>query len=183
MKLTPVLFSIFVALACFAAEEKAPPAEAKPGETKNAEPRQTVAMPKLETKYVSVGKLPLVKIGRNKAVEVTIPITVMAGHHIQSNPASNPQLIATKLELVGPQGVVIGDPVYPPGKPYRLQGSPTEITTYDGTFEIKVPVTASAKARAGEGRIAGKLRYQACNDKICFFPQTALVSVPVEVAK
>lgn len=178
MKLFLVLFLVSLALVSFAADDKASPAEAKP-----TEPRPSVAMPKLETKYVSVGKLPLTKIGRNKAVEISIPVTVMPGHHIQSNPASNPQLIATKLELVGPQGVVIGEPIYPPGKPYRLQGSPTEISTYDGVFEVKVPVTASAKARPGEGRIAGKLRYQACNDKICFFPQTALVSIPIEVSK
>ncbi len=174
--MNPSLFLLgsFFTLVLFAegTAPTAPPAE-----------KPSVAMPKAETKYVSVGKLALQKIGRNKAVEITIPVTVMPGHHIQSNPASNPQLIATKIELLGPQGVVVGDPIYPVGKPYRLQGSTTEITTYDGVFEIRVPVTATAKARAGEGRIAGKLRYQACNDKICFFPQTALVSVPIEVAK
>lgn len=142
-------------------------------------PARTI--PKAETRYVTVGKVGPLVVTKGKASEIVLPVSVMTGHHIQSNPASNPQLIPTRLELVGPSGVVIGEAIYPPGKPYRLQGSSSEITTYHGEFVIKVPVTATAKARTGEARIAGKLRYQACNDKICFFPQAAMVSIPIQL--
>ena len=75
-----------------------------------------------------------------------------------------------------------GDPVYPPGKPYRLEGNPKDFSTYEDTFEIKVPVRVDAKAKPGEYSLKGKLRYQACDDRVCLPPTTIPVEIRLQVA-
>jgi hypothetical protein len=132
-----------------------------------------------EKNYAFLGKVKPVAITSAKGGEATIPLTVMKGFHIQANPASNPQLIATTLTLEPAEGVQAGAPAYPPGKAYRLAATGTEVMTYDGKIDIAVPVSAAAGAKAGHYELKGKLRYQACNDKTCFFPMTLDVAIPV----
>ncbi|MGH9718619.1 MAG: protein-disulfide reductase DsbD domain-containing protein, partial [Bryobacteraceae bacterium] len=48
-------------------------------------------------------------------------------------------------------------------------------------FEVTTKFRVPATAMSGPGQIAGKLRYQACNDKVCLPPKTIDVKVPVVV--
>lgn len=109
--------------------------------------------------------------------QITLKLEVVPGFHIQSNPASSPNLIATSVKIDGPHGILWGQITYPPGKPYRLVGATHEISTYDGKLALNIPFTISSTKK---GRLvgAGKVKYQACNDKTCFFPQTLTFEVP-----
>lgn len=130
-------------------------------------------------KFLSLGKIKPVALKSGKTVEAAIPVEVVQGFHVQANPASNPQLIPTKIEVTPSKTVSVGEPIYPPGKPYRLQNAAIEIATYEGKFEIKVPLTLKAGQAAGKESLTGSLKFQACNDKICFFPSTVPVTIPV----
>lgn len=134
------------------------------------------------TQAVSVGKIAPVRLEAGKTADVEIPVVVAAGYHVQANPASNPQLIPTKIEFTESKAVKPGEPVYPPGNPYRLKGTGADLATYAGKLSIRVPVTALEGAK-GKHSLAGKIRYQACNDKICFFPSAAAVAIPVVIVK
>lgn len=134
-------------------------------------------------KFLSIGKISTVALVPGTPTEVIIPVVVEKELHVQSNPASNPRLIATILEVSESDGIKPGTPVYPAGKPYRLQGAASEISVYGGKFEIKLPLFALASASAGKHQIQGKLKFQACNDKICFFPSNVPVVIPIHVKK
>lgn len=112
---------------------------------------------------------------------VKIDVEVAKEFHVQANPASQPNLIPTTLTLDATEGLKTGAPEYPKGEGYKLAGSPTEIMAYGGTFQIKVPVEADAAAKSGKLALNGKLRYQACNEKTCYFPVSVPVSIPVTV--
>ncbi len=131
---------------------------------------------------VFIGRIQPVAVSKGSKAEALIPVRVVAGFHVQANPASNPQLIPTKLELPASPGLSIGSPIYPEGKSYRLQGSPTELKTYDGQFVIRVPITLTGKMTSNSVVLTGKLKFQACNDKICFFPANVPVHIPVNSA-
>lgn len=137
------------------------------------------AAPGEPQQYISIGRIRPVTVEKGKTVEAVVPIRVAPGMHVQANPASNPQLIPTKLEMPGVKGLTAGNPKYPPGKSYRLQGAAAELATYDGRFEIRVPLTLTGKMESPDVVLTGKLKYQACNDKICFFPTTTPVHIPV----
>jgi thiol:disulfide interchange protein DsbD len=131
--------------------------------------------------YASLGKIKPLTVSSTKGAEASIVLNVMKGFHIQANPASNPQLIATTLTVEPSENLTAGAPVYPPGKAYRLAATGTEVMTYDGKILITLPVTAAATAKPGQYELKGKLRYQACNEKTCFFPMVLDVNVPVTV--
>jgi hypothetical protein len=131
--------------------------------------------------YVQIGSIKTAVIPLGKTAEVAVPVVVAGGYHVQSNPASASQLIPTALELKSDPGFLVGAPNYPKGKPYHLPGSNNEISTYEGKFEVKVSLTASATAKVGPHRLVGKLKYQACNEKNCFFPTSSPVEIPVTV--
>ncbi len=121
------------------------------------------------------------RLKANQAAEVVVEVKVRDGFHVQANPASKPQLIATRIDLAGGKGLSIGRPLYPQGKPYKVGGLSMTVSTYDGRFELKIPIKASSLASPGKQDLAGKIRYQACDDKLCFPPTLAKFSASVEV--
>jgi hypothetical protein len=129
----------------------------------------------ISNKYVSIGAIDPIQVKAGRSVEVVIPVIVADGFHVQSNSS---QLIPTALEFQPNAVLKASAPVYPKGKPYRMPGGTGEVSTYEGKIEIKLTVTALPTAKDGSQKLEGKLRYQACNEKNCFFPTTT----PIELA-
>jgi hypothetical protein len=128
-------------------------------------------------KHAKVESVKPLELVAGKTIELKIHIVIDRGFHIQANPASTPQLIATVLEMDQLSQLELGKPIYPPGKSYRLQGAPSDISTYDGKVEIKLPVTVKEKPAVKTWK--GKIRYQACNNQTCFFPVWEDFVVPI----
>ena len=80
-------------------------------------------------------------------------VVVSEGFHLQANPASEKYLVPTKLELGQDSGVKPEKPVYPSGRPHRLQGASSDLSIYEGRFEIRVPLHASPEATTSNPRI------------------------------
>jgi len=112
-----------------------------------------------------------------RTAEARLRVTVASGFHVQANPASRRSLLPTKLELAADAAVRPERIVYPSGVPLRLKGSSSDLSTYEGSFDIRVSLAASRRAKPGRAAIRGKLRYQACDARVCLAPS----SVPVEV--
>ena len=122
-----------------------------------------------------------VKLMAGESVESRVAVIVAAGYHLQANPASEDYLVATRLELKATEDVSIGKLNYPKGKPYRLNGADKEIQTYEGSFEIGVPLKVSGSVRSGKRVLQGRLHYQACDSKTCLFPTSVPVTVTLEI--
>jgi DsbC/DsbD-like thiol-disulfide interchange protein len=85
------------------------------------------------------------------------------------------------LEIEAVDGIEFGDPVYPKGQPYRLQGTDEDLSTYQGDIEIVVAVTATEAAPVGRRDIHGELRFQACNSQVCLFPASVAVTLSIDI--
>jgi hypothetical protein len=130
---------------------------------------------------VSVRPVPAVTLHRGKADTAHVTVTVKDGYHVQANPASDTYLIPTTLQVKARAGITAGKPRYPRGRAYQLKGSTDNISIYDGTFEIAVPVRAGRTASHGQKMLKATLRFQACDDKACFAPTTLPVEIEVVV--
>jgi DsbC/DsbD-like thiol-disulfide interchange protein len=73
---------------------------------------------------------------------------------------------------------------YPPGKPLRLAATEEDLSTYDGSLEIRLELDAGAEA-AQEVTLRGALHYQACDDRVCLPPdfRPDNVTSPVQLAR
>ena len=125
---------------------------------------------------------PVTLVPGSKA-EGRLAVTVKQGYHVQANPASEPNLVPLRLEMESGSRVRAARPIYPPGKPYRLAGAESDLSIYDGTFEIRLPLDAPRGAAPGEVTLKGALHYQACNDRICLRPASVPASLVVTVAR
>ena len=130
---------------------------------------------------VSTGDTLELRVGHS--AEARVRVWVESGYHVQANPPSADYLIATQLKLGRMPGVRPGKVAYPKGVPYTLEGSDEKFSTYSGAFELVVPVHVSRAARPGGGALKGTLRYQACDERVCYAPVSVPVSISVRVAK
>jgi hypothetical protein len=122
-----------------------------------------------------------VKVKRGAPATVTLKVSLPAGFHANSNTPTESYLIPLVLKWTGgplQEGVV----TYP--KPLLetytfTAGKPISVVA--GAFDLVTKFKVPATAAAGPAAQTGTLRYQACNDRMCFPPKTVPVSVTVSV--
>lgn len=128
---------------------------------------------------VSMRSVSPARVSAGDTVELALTLEIAEGFHIQANPASQPYLIPAVLELDALAGLELGDPVYPPGTPYRIHGADEDLSTYGGELTIRVPVSVSPGAAPGERALLGTFRYQACDARHCLAPTSIAIEHPV----
>ena len=126
---------------------------------------------------------PLVESGAHQGgiVRLALQVEVPPGLHVQSNTPRDPTLKALTLALDVPADAVILETVFPAPSDYRLEGSTDLLSVFEGQFAVGVRIKLSAAQPVGDLVIEGRLRYQACDDKVCFVPKTATVAWTVPV--
>jgi thiol:disulfide interchange protein DsbD len=143
---------------------------------------QAPAIPRV---VVSVAEPEEVSVAAGGRAEARVVATVAEGFRIQANPAAEPFLVPASLELEGDERVRVGRPEYPTGKPHRLRGADDDLSIYEGTVVISVPLEATrpavADAESAEVLLEGRLRFQACNDVVCLRPSSVPVRLLVKI--
>ena len=139
------------------------------------------------------------------SADTEVRITVAEGFHVQAHPAANEFLIPPTLTFDTGDDFEISGIRYPSGEPYRLQGADEDLLVYGDTFAVSirasaaahesssdavdygdtfaVPVSIRASAAAHEDAVAvaGRLRYQACDDRLCLAPATLAFDLKVRI--
>ena len=92
--------------------------------------------------------------------------------HVNANQPRDPSLIPVVLTVDPPEGVEVVELVYP--EPYDLDqvGVPEPLLVYDHDFVIGVRLAVDADVE-GALVVPASLRYQACDDRLCYVPITA----------
>jgi DsbC/DsbD-like thiol-disulfide interchange protein len=127
--------------------------------------------PTVDTKAVKPGA----------AVALSLKVTLPKELHVQSNKPRDPALIPTVLTLTPPAGVTVGKVVYPPATDLAQTGQAEPLAVYGHEFTVRVDVKLAADVKPGPLTVPAKLRYQACDDKMCFPPTNAETTWTVTV--
>jgi thioredoxin:protein disulfide reductase len=104
-------------------------------------------------------------------VRLALQVVLPEGLHVQSNKPRDPLLIATELTIDPPAGVSVSEVVFPTPVDLKQEGADQPLAVFEQRFSIGVRV-ALAPGVSGERVVPARLRYQACNDKMCFAPST-----------
>lgn len=140
-----------------------------------------LAIPAQMAPVVTIAPPPLVKAKRGTTVPISVKVTIPAGFHANSATPSEPNLIPLTLKWTGGP-LQAGQITYP--KPSMEQYGFTAgkaISVVTGTFEIATKFTIPTTAVLGPAAETGTLRYQSCNDRMCFPPKTLPVNVSLAV--
>jgi hypothetical protein len=120
------------------------------------------------------------KIGATTDLALTLQLTT--GYHVNSNTPSDEYLIPLRITWnPGPLEAVKVS--YPQPHMEKFAFSQKPLSIFSGEFEIQTQFKPSATATPGLGVMTGKLRYQACNDRMCLAPKTLDITVPVQIVR
>jgi thiol:disulfide interchange protein len=128
----------------------------------SAQPPRAKVTPVVEAEALAAG-------GQTRlALTVALPPKL----HVQSDKPRDPSLIPTVLTVEAPAGVTVTDLVFPHPSDFTLEGQTEPLAVFDNEFVVGAEIQLDAGAPAGELVIPGRLRYQACDDRVCFQPRT-----------
>lgn len=119
----------------------------------------------------------VVKRGENPSF--ALKASIRAGYHANSNTPGEEYLIPMKLTWDAAGPLQAREVVYPKAKKEKFAFAETPLSIFDGEFEIVTRFQRAANPQLGPGFLTGKLRYQACNEKMCLPPKTVDIRLPV----
>src|SRR4029079_7914201 len=112
-------------------------------------------------------------------VNVDVILDISPGCHSQSHTPTGKNI---KLEVTmdAVPGGRCEEPIYPPGeeRDYPQLG---KLNVYTGQVTIQVPATIGRDAVPGTLEMSGSIRYQICDDKMCFLPKKELFKIPITI--
>ena len=100
-------------------------------------------------------------------------VSLPEAFHIQSNKPRDPALIPTVLTIDAPAGVTVEEIVFPPSIDLKQDGADQPLAVFRHAFDIGVRLAIAATVAPGDVVVPLRLRYQACDDRLCFPPATA----------
>lgn len=154
---------VALVVAAFVAMPQAVPAQ-------TGRPRAEVT-PVVETASVRPGET------MRLSLKVRLPEHV----HVQAHEPRDPSLIPTVLTVEAPPGITVEAITYPPPTELTQAGRRDTLAVLGPDFAIDVRLTVAATAAAGDLAVPAVLRYQACNDAVCFPPARATATWTVHV--
>jgi hypothetical protein len=87
------------------------------------------------------------------------------------------------LAVISKGGLVALTPVFPETRKYQDPDGGLEMTVWQGPFEVRVPIEASAKAAPGKQTLRGRFRFQVHYDGQFYRVATREFDIPVTVVK
>ena len=123
-------------------------------------------------------------------VDVTLTGTPVPGVHVYA--PGNPNYLPVTVTVMPVTGLSMGSPIFPEGDDYFFAPLKESVKVYSKPFVVRVPITVTSaftRGRTGQPAstvtVKGTVDYQACDDKVCFPPQSQpfAVDVPVKLAR
>jgi hypothetical protein len=123
-----------------------------------------------------------VEIKAGGQFEAEINIKVLDPYHVNSNPPSEKGFIPLEINLENGGGITIGKPVYPKGELKKFTFSADKpLSVYTGEVLVRLPLKVDKTVAAGQQQLIGKLKFQPCDDEVCYRPQTLEMTLPVTI--
>jgi hypothetical protein len=119
---------------------------------------------------------------RGRVIQAAIVMEIPSGYHVNSNRPLNKNSSPTALKIEGPRGVTIGPVIYPRAIVRKLKAVNNEpLAVYEGRAILRFNLTVPANYQSGELVLKARLRYQSCNDEVCFPPKNHDVDMGIGI--
>ena len=120
-------------------------------------------------------------------VRAALQVQLDAGFHVNSHTPLEDFLIPTELRLDLPEGIAVTEIAYPEAGLLEQVGADTPLAVFEERFAIGATLVLAEQLPPGIYTLPGTLRYQACDETMCYLPANADVTwtlriVPAGVA-
>ena len=146
-------------------------------------PATTAAQPgRISIELSTVKEVELAPAGSTHRVALDATLQPQGnGLHVNSNEPLEDFLIPTVLTLDPPDGIALEAVAWPTPIMLEQQGSENPLAVFEETFVIGAAFTVASDLDAGNYSIPGSLRYQACDERMCYIPTTASLEFQLTV--
>ncbi len=139
---------------------------------------------KTQPPRVTMAPIAPLAIRAGTSSHVELAFRVASGFHINSSKPHSDLLVPTTLKLNPPTDISIAKVTFPEGRDYSFDFAPSEkLNVYTGDFTVGAMVNAARSMPPGRYRVHGDLRYQACDNKLCYPPAQVPVAFDVQISK
>jgi thiol:disulfide interchange protein DsbD len=109
-----------------------------------------------------------------------VVVQIKPGLHAQSHTPLDENFIKFQVKADDNPAVSFGEPRYPPGKveDYPALG---KLSVYAGKVVTYIPLAVKADAKPGPLELTGKVTFQACDDKVCYPPESPKFTIKTEI--
>jgi DsbC/DsbD-like thiol-disulfide interchange protein len=121
------------------------------------------------------------KAQQGRSVQAVIVLDVPEGYHVNANKVGNKFSIPTTVKIDAPEGVRVGAVSFPRGTVRTLKFSKDPLALYEGRAILRFDANFPAAFKTGETELRARVRYQACNDEVCYPPVTREITMPIAV--
>lgn len=146
-------------------------------------PANFFATPSLQSppNITVTGSLSTDKVQRGRTIQGTVVMDIPSGFHVNSSRPLEKFLIATQLKIEPQNGLHVGAVIYPRAVLRNFKFSKNRVSVYEGRAPMRFSVTVPANFSSGTTELKAHLRFQSCNDEVCFPPQSRDVSLWLNV--
>lgn len=122
------------------------------------------------------------KAQRGRTVRAAVVMEIPSGYHVNANRPLGKYAIPTVVKIEAPREVTISPVTYPRAIVRRLKAVNNEaLALYEGRAIMRFNVTVPANYSGGSLNVKARLRYQSCNDEVCFPPRNQDVDMSITV--
>jgi DsbC/DsbD-like thiol-disulfide interchange protein len=118
---------------------------------------------------------------QGRAVQAAVVLDVPSGYHVNANKTGNKFSIPTTVKIDAPDGARVSAVTYPRGAVRTLKFSKDPLALYEGRAILRFIVTFPAGFKTGVTELRARVRYQACNDEVCYPPVSREITMPIAV--
>ena len=121
------------------------------------------------------------KAQQGRVLQAAVVLDIPEGYHVNANKTGNKFSIPTTVKLDAPDGVRLTPISFPRGTTRKLKFSQDPLSLYEGRAVMRFNVTVPANFQTGVAELKARVRYQACNDELCYPPVTREITMPISV--
>jgi DsbC/DsbD-like thiol-disulfide interchange protein len=121
---------------------------------------------------LTVAAEPPARVVAGRPFTIELRLAPVAGVHVYA--PGNPNYIPVAIAITPSPGVKADAAVFPPGEDFFFGPLKETVKVYSAPFLVKVPLSLDPKVvKTGDTLVRGTVSYQACDDRVCFPPQSA----------
>ena len=122
------------------------------------------------------------KANRGRVVRAAVVLEIPDGYHVNANRPLGKYAIPTTVKIEAPNGVTVGAIAFPRAIVRKLKATNNEsLAVYEGRAIMRFNVTVPAGYGDGWLNLKAKVRYQSCNDDVCFPPKIQEIDFGISI--
>jgi thioredoxin:protein disulfide reductase len=122
------------------------------------------------------------KAQRGRVVRAAVVMEIPGGYHVNANRPLGKYAIATTVKIEAPKGVVVGPVTFPRAVVRKLKATNNEsLAVYEGRAIMRFNVTVPSNYGDGWLNLKARVRYQSCNDDVCFPPKNEDIDLGIGI--